>query len=257
MPRSSLPLLQGIFLTQASNRCLLHCRQILYHWATWKAFLCFGSVSDAYGHLKFFLSVHFSYTLGCDFLYLPTRRSADLTESCVLTKPLQGGLLPPSASLTRKAILWFRFGSRWKGRTVFGERRIWITLFISLCSQPINREHWLSQFETWAGSLGQTQETGRRQALDQSLLETEIRTPATPRKQRKIAFLVSFWKGWKMYLWCLPAKANFWSLCCWPWAAKCQRSEGDVLVWFLNDHHGLVKNSWFCDAVSCRHLFCF
>ena len=29
-------LLQGIFLTQGSNSCLLHCRQILYHWATWE-----------------------------------------------------------------------------------------------------------------------------------------------------------------------------------------------------------------------------
>ena len=27
-------LLQGIFLTQGSNPCLLHCRRILYHWAT-------------------------------------------------------------------------------------------------------------------------------------------------------------------------------------------------------------------------------
>ena len=30
-------LLQGIFLTQGSNQRLLHCRQILYHWATWGA----------------------------------------------------------------------------------------------------------------------------------------------------------------------------------------------------------------------------
>ena len=29
-------LLQGIFSTQGSNSCLLFCRQILYHWATWK-----------------------------------------------------------------------------------------------------------------------------------------------------------------------------------------------------------------------------
>ena len=27
-------LLQGIFLTQGENLCLLHCKQILYHWAT-------------------------------------------------------------------------------------------------------------------------------------------------------------------------------------------------------------------------------
>ena len=29
--------LQGIFLTQGSNPCLLHCRRILYHWATGEA----------------------------------------------------------------------------------------------------------------------------------------------------------------------------------------------------------------------------
>ena len=28
--------LQGIFPTQKSNPHLLHCRQILYHWATWE-----------------------------------------------------------------------------------------------------------------------------------------------------------------------------------------------------------------------------
>ena len=30
----SLSHLQRIFLTQESNRCLLHCRRFLYHWAT-------------------------------------------------------------------------------------------------------------------------------------------------------------------------------------------------------------------------------
>ena len=30
-------LLQGIFATQGSNLGLLHCREILYHWATWEA----------------------------------------------------------------------------------------------------------------------------------------------------------------------------------------------------------------------------
>ena len=30
-------LLQGIFQTQELNPGLLHCRQILYHWATWEA----------------------------------------------------------------------------------------------------------------------------------------------------------------------------------------------------------------------------
>ena len=30
-------LLQGIFLTQRFNLHLLHCKLILYHWATWEA----------------------------------------------------------------------------------------------------------------------------------------------------------------------------------------------------------------------------
>ena len=30
-------LFQGIFPTQGLNTCLLHCRQILYHYATWEA----------------------------------------------------------------------------------------------------------------------------------------------------------------------------------------------------------------------------
>ena len=33
-------LLQGIFLTQGSNPCLLLGRQILYHWVTWEASCC-------------------------------------------------------------------------------------------------------------------------------------------------------------------------------------------------------------------------
>ena len=33
-------LLQEIFLTQGLNRCLLHCWQILYHWATWETLRC-------------------------------------------------------------------------------------------------------------------------------------------------------------------------------------------------------------------------
>ena len=35
-----LSLLQQIFLTQGSNRCLLHCGRILYHYATWEALQC-------------------------------------------------------------------------------------------------------------------------------------------------------------------------------------------------------------------------
>ena len=31
-------LLQGIFPTRGLNPCLLHCRLILYHWATWESF---------------------------------------------------------------------------------------------------------------------------------------------------------------------------------------------------------------------------
>ena len=34
----SLSLLQGIFSTQGSNPGLLHCRRILYHWATREAY---------------------------------------------------------------------------------------------------------------------------------------------------------------------------------------------------------------------------
>ena len=33
----SYSLLQGIFVTQGLNLGLLHCRQLLYHWATWEA----------------------------------------------------------------------------------------------------------------------------------------------------------------------------------------------------------------------------
>ena len=36
----SLPLLQGIFLTQESNWGLLHCRRILYHLSTREAHIC-------------------------------------------------------------------------------------------------------------------------------------------------------------------------------------------------------------------------
>ena len=32
-------LLQGIFLTQGWNPCLLHCRQIIYRWATGEALM--------------------------------------------------------------------------------------------------------------------------------------------------------------------------------------------------------------------------
>ena len=42
---SGLPfLLQGIFLTQGSNSCLLHCRQILYCWDTRE--VCMRAVSN-------------------------------------------------------------------------------------------------------------------------------------------------------------------------------------------------------------------
>ena len=38
-------LLQKIFLTQGSNLCLLHCRQILYHWATRQAQISWHAAS--------------------------------------------------------------------------------------------------------------------------------------------------------------------------------------------------------------------
>ena len=39
-------LLQGIFLTQGSNPGLLHCRQILYHWATREAYPIYRVTSN-------------------------------------------------------------------------------------------------------------------------------------------------------------------------------------------------------------------
>ena len=50
-------LLQGIFLTQGSNLCLLHCRQILYHWVTGKALETSNSAS-----LKLNSSFHSIFT---------------------------------------------------------------------------------------------------------------------------------------------------------------------------------------------------
>ena len=46
-------LLWGIFLTQRSNPCLLHFRQILYHWATREA-PCLGVSSFLWTFTKFF-----------------------------------------------------------------------------------------------------------------------------------------------------------------------------------------------------------
>ena len=40
-------LLQGIFLTQRSNPCVLHCRRILYCWATWETLICHSVSSVA------------------------------------------------------------------------------------------------------------------------------------------------------------------------------------------------------------------
>ena len=52
-------LLQGIFLTKGSNTHLLHCRQILYHWATREA------ACEHEDNLKISSSGHFSSWL-CD-----------------------------------------------------------------------------------------------------------------------------------------------------------------------------------------------
>ena len=45
-------LLQGIFLTQESNLCLLHCRQILYHWTTREALTVQIALSKNRGYLQ-------------------------------------------------------------------------------------------------------------------------------------------------------------------------------------------------------------
>ena len=44
-------LLQGIFPTQGSNPCLLHCRRILHRWATRKAHLLVSHVPNIWGPL--------------------------------------------------------------------------------------------------------------------------------------------------------------------------------------------------------------
>ena len=45
-------LLQGTFLIQGSNPCLLHCRWILYHWATGKAWFMYEETKTVCAHLK-------------------------------------------------------------------------------------------------------------------------------------------------------------------------------------------------------------
>ena len=48
----SLSLLQGIFLTQESNRVLLHCRQILYQLScSGKALLAIADVQKSYSSM--------------------------------------------------------------------------------------------------------------------------------------------------------------------------------------------------------------
>ena len=47
-------LLQGIFPTQESNPCLLHCRQVLYCWTTGKPFKCY--IEAIYSFKKHFFS---------------------------------------------------------------------------------------------------------------------------------------------------------------------------------------------------------
>ena len=63
-------LLQGIFQTQGSNLCLLHGRQILYHWATWdmhfKSLFQFGLKWARWGVCTF--SLPWSFTSSCLWL---------------------------------------------------------------------------------------------------------------------------------------------------------------------------------------------
>ena len=63
-------LLQGIFLTQASNLGLLHCRQILYHWPIWESpsrllqvsIVCFFSSLQTHQLMMFWLQI-FNFTV--------------------------------------------------------------------------------------------------------------------------------------------------------------------------------------------------
>ena len=52
----TMPFFQGIFLNWASNPCLLHCRQILYHWATRETLVCLYFYTKPQEFLKFKLS---------------------------------------------------------------------------------------------------------------------------------------------------------------------------------------------------------
>ena len=63
-------LLQGIFQTQGSNLCLLHCRQILDHWATKEAHSLPQTM--AFTELP---SQHPQTTLSCPFPLLPPLRT--------------------------------------------------------------------------------------------------------------------------------------------------------------------------------------
>ena len=58
-------LLQGIFPTQESNPCLLHCRWILYHWVTREALWKSGDLQSILS-VSFFLSL----SLTCSMLYV-------------------------------------------------------------------------------------------------------------------------------------------------------------------------------------------
>ena len=57
---------QGLFPTQRLNPYLLHCRQVVYHWATWEAhilpiYLCISLVIHEYlslAYLSLYLSIH-------------------------------------------------------------------------------------------------------------------------------------------------------------------------------------------------------
>ena len=62
-------LLQGIFLTQGLKACLLHCRWVLYHWATWEAQVFFCSFP-----LSFCIMLWASLNICCSSSFLLLHR---------------------------------------------------------------------------------------------------------------------------------------------------------------------------------------
>ena len=103
----AISFLQGIFLTQGSNPRLLHCRQILYHWATWEtqhigSFLSFNHyvVSDSFvvvhlpSHVWLFATpwtaahqASLAFTLSWNLLKLTSTESSIPSNHLILCAP--------------------------------------------------------------------------------------------------------------------------------------------------------------------------